>query len=419
MRLFLFLLFLSFSAFGQTKFLPGYYINRQGIRIDCLLAQTDFSSINEAGRRLKLRKDVSSPVETINASEINEVGIGRSLKFVRHQVRLEDSSLYDASLPVVGDPNWENTSVLLRTLVEGNASLFCFDSENGTKYFFSIRDKALPVTQLLYMRWRPSQSIFREKRDYQQQIFTYLNCLGHPASDYLKLDYEAEVLSAWFKNANAECNPDEPSIVYKNDTEDRFHVRFSLELGLRIMSLSASSGIEPYLSDSFLVVNPGIEAEMVTPSRRWALVVGLDFCKVDATPDRVITQSSNPDVYYETIPRVNMTALNIPIGLRYYAWNTDLSRLFLDASTVFCSPGGEVSRTESQYISGTLSTTQKFQYTLDNNFSFNFGIGYTFKQKWGVRFVFGTQKNYLSSYATGNIEALSNEMRFALRYTFF
>jgi|GEM_PF-4307811 len=419
MRLFLFLLFVSCSSFAQQKFFEGYFVNRMGEKVSCFVAQADYSLASQPEAVLQFKRSASSSVETVRFAEVNEFGIGTSTKFIRAEVLLEDSSLYDASLPVSGDPVWTRSKILLRVLVEGKASLYSYQSGNGEKFFFSIGENNLPVTQLLYMRWRPSELVFKEKKEFQQQLYKNLGCLKRNVTDYLKLAYDERDLKKLFTDVNAKCNGAIPYTVYKNDIDSRFHIRLTAEAGVRIIALSASNFSGRYIEDSFLAVNPGLEGELVPSSGKWSAFVGLDFSKVNAETNRTVTQSANPDVYYERVSKVNLTAFNIPFGIRYYPIKTDVNCLSLEVSVAYCGVSGEVMRREFQYISGTLSNTSDNRYTLNAAPGVNFGIGYTFKQKWGARFVMGTQRNYLTSYDSPDIKALSNEMRFVLRYTFF
>ncbi|HLN95445.1 MAG TPA: hypothetical protein VK183_07395 [Flavobacterium sp.] len=418
MRVLVYLLFLSFSSFSQTRFLDGYYINKQGARAECLVAQADYDKANDTGAQLEFRKDASAPIETISMSEVKEFGIGTVMKFIRAEVELEDSSLYDASLPVSGEPLWKVKSLLLRVWVEGNASLYSYLSEKGEKFFFSVADKGISITQLLFMRWHPEEVVFKERKDFQQQLFRNLACVGWPVADFKKLTYDERDLRRFFQQANAKCGGGSSFLVFRNNVDNPFQIRLTAEMALRTMRISASNSVGEYLNDSFAAFNPGIECEIVAFSGRFTGVVGIDFFKLNATPDPIITPGSVPNIYYETSSRIDMAVINVPIGARYYIWNSIRNRVFVDVSLVFCKPMGEISLTRSMYVQGELAVAQVYRDLLDTNFSFNFGAGYTFNKKWGARVILGTQRNYLTSYATGKTEALSNDVRFALRYTF-
>ncbi|HLN95444.1 MAG TPA: hypothetical protein VK183_07390 [Flavobacterium sp.] len=387
--------------------------------MECLLAVVDYDNLNDAGTQLQFRKNADAPVETISMLEVKELGIGQAMKFIRAEVEVEDSSLYDTSLSVSGEPIWKIKNLLLRLWVEGNASLYSYQSEKGEKFFFSVADKSVPITQLLFIRWRPSKDVFKERKDYQQQLYKNLGCIGWSIADFTKLVYAERDLREFFEQANAKCSVGKPVTVFRNNVDNRFQIRLSAEMGLRTINLEVSSTLGRIINESYRSISPGLEFEVVALSGRLTGVIGLDFFKIDDSPPSVITRTSGASVYYETQPRVNLWAINIPIGLRLYAWNTPRNKLFLDASVVFCRPEGYFSQDVRMYVFDEVTAVQRFKSTADPNFSFNFGAGYAFNSKWGARVVLATQKNYFVNIATGNSEAISNDMRFALRYTFY
>jgi hypothetical protein len=130
----IFCLFLSLTLLAQSqqKFDKGYVVDNQGVKTECLIRFND-SKQNPSNVRYKLTVDSEIVLKEIN--QISEFGIYGFARFIRCQVKIDNSSVDYSNLSSSRNPEWRDSLVFLKELVEGKARLYSYSDGINTLFF--------------------------------------------------------------------------------------------------------------------------------------------------------------------------------------------------------------------------------------------------------------------------------------------
>ncbi|MEM7380190.1 MAG: outer membrane beta-barrel protein, partial [Bacteroidota bacterium] len=179
---------------------------------------------------------------------------------------------------------------------------------------------------------------------------------------------------------------------------DRIH------LGIRIGANSASLDINNSRTENrdadfgnMTGLRFGAEVELVMPFNRnkWSIYVNPMYQSYEGE-----------QVLINQTVSVDYSSLETTFGLRHYFFLSDHSKIFINAGAIFDAP-----------------FSSKFDYEIGNDIDiesrmgFNLGMGYRFKERYGLEVVYTPDRQLLGNFAF--LESRYKTFAFVLSYNFF
>ena len=138
---------ISYSSSGQTNFENGYFINSDGATINCLIKSIDWKK-NPSGFKYKLSKN--DKTKTANLIDVAEFGINNFSKYIRATVNLDRSPSNLDLLTEQRDPVFNEETLFLKVLIEGEANLYLYEDTDLRRFFFNV--KTSDIQQLVFKK---------------------------------------------------------------------------------------------------------------------------------------------------------------------------------------------------------------------------------------------------------------------------
>ncbi len=368
-KLILILLLVTFLSFAQNKFEPGYYIDNSGIKTECLINNSDWKN-NPKNIEIKSSID-DDKITTKKLEEIKEFSIFNKSKFIKANVKIDESSQNFNTLTYSADPEYIEMTVLLKVLVEGKSNLYYFENENYDRFFYSVNDK---IEQLVYKQYYNEEGNISTNETYKQQIFVNFKC-NNDQKSIIALKYDdSELIDYFIKTNNCITGKTESKAISE---KRKFETNFKINLLINNMN---SNYVIPngsingnYKSDKRNTVSFGFESEIILPYRNknWSFIFDPSYTQNKESIKIYKPEFINPDF---TLNNDSYT-LRIPLGIRRYFKLNESNRLFTNATFSI-----NVNKTNiSSYNPFNNSTIVMVDngYTSSN---FAFGVGYQYKR---------------------------------------
>ncbi|MFM7853822.1 MAG: outer membrane beta-barrel protein [Flammeovirgaceae bacterium] len=299
---------------AQKQFDKGYYITNSGQRIECLIKNLEWKN-NPSSFKYKFSENQEEKIATV--SDVKEFGVEGSFKYVVGIVEIDQSSDIIGELDNTRGPKWVTDTLFLKTIVKGPASLFSFESERLTRYFYYIDNSALK--QLVYKKYVvPSTLAINENAQFRQQLWNELKC-GNVGMNYIKkLPYRKTDLTKYFIEFNI-CKGDSlQTQVYK---QRRGQIAFWLTSGVNYSSVSSLNSLSKTKTDFGSQINFsfGLELEFTLPynKNKWSIIV-------DPTYQYFYSTTSSGYA-------VKLNTIELPTGVRHSFFLKGEKRIFINA----------------------------------------------------------------------------------------
>lgn len=408
----------SITSYAQVTFEPGYFIDNDGNRVECLIRNTDKLS---TPTRFEYKFNNSPEVKTALLNEVQEFEILNTVhKYKRFTVEIEHSSNSVKKLSYSREPELNREQLFLRVLLEGKASLYSYNRQGNEQRFFYKMENS-DVTQLISKKYLITETVIGENNSFRQQLLSSLNCPSFTFEQMDNIDYESKELIQVFVDYN-EC-VGSTYISYVN-RKLKGKSNFSLKVGLNSASLridqylviqqafygpsrvSVTKHATTYLNQE---VSPrvGFEVERIFPFNRykWALFIEPTFQSYK-TKDKFVLykrvyvpETITHEGYYTLGDEtgsltVDYSHIAVPIGIRHYFYVSDNSKIFVSGavSSNFIIKPSKSLQTEGYY------TQAKFeQYSFNLKPSFNFALGYKFKDRYSIETEYSAGKRMLEN----------------------
>lgn len=387
-RLFLLLFGLSgLNCFAQITFEKGYYIDNYDNRVDCLIKNKDWES-NPNSINFKLSD--SSEQQTLHIDSVKEFGIHDKAKYIRAKVNIDRSSDRLSELDHNNKPVFSEEVLFLKVLLEGKANLYEYNDKGLIRFFFSTEN--LPVEQLVHKSYMNSENQVATNNLFRQQLMANLTCTDLPVSYFQGLEYTRKDLIEFFTKYN-ECHNSAPIFFEKQQKRDLFNL--TLMPGFRYSSMWIQNNAFFFKKVDFdgkYRFTLGMEAEFIFPfnNNKWAMFIEPTFQYYKSTGSTISNITTGEGVTAE----VDYKSLEIPIGIRYYLFLNNNSKIFLHVATIY-----------DAYFNSSLSVTKNsgvefwdFSFTTKNNFIA--GLGFKFNDRYRVEVNYQTRREVLSTYTS-------------------
>jgi len=359
------LLFCTFITFSQNNYEPGYFINNQGEKTDCLIKNIAWKN-NPENFTYKATENTEQARGTLQDIAVFEVS---GYKFIRFTVQMERTSKLISELNYDNRPKWKTETHFFRLLVEGPLSLYSYEDGNIIKYFISTPPHK-EATQLLHMTYLVDSSV-KENSTYKQQLFNLMKD-KFDSKTFENLEYNKATLVKLFLAYNIQNGETFTNHTLKQN-KSSFNLKISagaalaslkLDTGTQISSSQPGLAYDTYNFESTPVVRVGFEAECILPfnNNKWALFTdpNIQFYKKEETTE---IQTNNITKYQEL--KAQYTFLEIPLGARYYMFLNQKNKLFINAAYVLAIESGD-----------NFIKRDRSNFKISNNSNFAIGMGY-------------------------------------------
>ncbi|NPA44436.1 MAG: PorT family protein, partial [Chlorobi bacterium] len=267
------------------------------------------------------------------------------------------------------NPSFKKEELFLKVLVEGEASLYGYKDKNLIRYFYSVNNK--PIKQLVFKSYRTPDKKAAKNEYYKQQINNDLKCNSISKNELVKLEYEEKRLVEIFIKYNQCKNTD--FIRYKEKGKKYFFLsaKFSGNVSSLLVQKSVTVLRETEFDNKFNF-SIGAEFEVVLPfyKNKWGVIVEPTYrqfkSETNAEDESLLRDG-------DLICTVNYKSLELPIGVRYYMFLRNKSKLFVNILAIFDFP---INSTIDFIDSANGDNLTSLNVETKNNLALGFGYKY-------------------------------------------
>ena len=404
------LFFLLFASLLYAQdFLNGYYITNNGQRVEGKFLETNFLDASD----IKFKGSSDNDYKTLDTENITEFGIEDKYKSVKHTVQIDISDASQGQVSANKDATWQKQTLFLNVILEGDATFYSYTTSKNTKYFYKVKDRKMEPEQLLYRKYTSGSNSTSENNKYRQQLYNEMNCNDANTESFLNLKYNRGDLLNYFKEYNA-CKKSEIKI-YRNKTDNYKWGYYSVFAGFYHSTFNLS-GINPAQDNvNDITFSAGAELLIFMKSEKLGLFLRTEYEKIDSEIS-TYRQSPYSGVITENIYEINGTLINFYIGPRYYFELNHNNKLLIDGSAVFTVSSGDLTILPVAQASGEFIEGNPINISLTSAVSGNFGIGYTYKNKYSIEARYTFNRNLINDSGMP-FKAQSGVAGINLRYT--
>lgn len=404
----LLVLFINMYTFAQIKFEKAYFISNTNQRVECLVKNIDWKN-SPNSFEYKINEQDEPLVKTINDVKLFEVY--NQGKFVSAKVKIDQSSSNINRLSKTREPEFVERHVFVKELTSGNIKLYGYKSGNLIRYFYQVEGG--DFEPLINKSYEVADNKIMYNNDYQRQLRNIIVCPTISDNEILKTNYNEKDLKALL-NKYYKCT--DPN--YKEIAVEKAKGKFNLNIRPRVTSSSVTftnqTTVTARKMDSKVNFSLGIEAEYVLPfnKNKWSIIAEPTYQSYKADTFTKTNEFLNDYFNEEITTSVIYKSIEIPIGVRHYLFLNDQSKLFINAqyNLVIDLPASEI---ESKGKNNNTIELLK----IDSRPNFSFGIGYNYKNKYGIEARVNTSREMLNNLILVNSEYKS--MSLILSYNIF
>lgn len=334
MKKLLLIVFLGFfycHTYAQVNFEKAYFIDNENVRTDCFIKNKGLYE-NPTTFEYKLTQG-ESVVNMGDIKNIKEFEISNTIKFVRNFVKIDVSTADLGQTKDVREPEWEEKTLFLKVLIEGNASLYEYKDKTVKRFFYKTDN--LPLTQLIYKRYYLPNTNYIDlgvNNDFQRQIWQEMNCENQTLDTVLKLEYERKDLVNYFIKYN-NCKKNSYIDYNKNISKGSFNIKIKGGVNVSPYNDYEDAQRKVDYSGNELFLKYGGEFEYITPFNRnkWAFFIELTYQTYKYSEVRTDKSTFGPAFDITTEASYLKKSFFPFLGIRYYMFLKDNSKLFVNA----------------------------------------------------------------------------------------
>jgi hypothetical protein len=358
-KLFLIYLFIVLSPqiFSQITYEKGYLINNEGIRTDGLLKISDWRK-NPADFYF-MSSEAALPVK-MTIDSVTEFGIIGNSRYIRKKVKIDRSGELIRELSIIREPVFNEEVLFLRVLVEGKHCLYEYITGNNLRRYFIESDNT-EIEQLIYKTYLFDNKNIAKNNDFRKQLWLHLKCDDITIARIEKIEYDSKSLALLFEKFN-QCDHTAFKRYEKKARYDNFNL--TVKPGINFSTFEISNPISKNLEmkiESAIGFQVGCEFEFVMPFNKykWAIFAEPGYMSVKAEGRSKYTPA---DLTYHS--------LELPIGLRYYFFPGNNSKIYINVSAI---------------VSNAINSEIIYYYqpflVPGSNLNASFGLGYKYKNR--------------------------------------
>ncbi len=380
-----FFLLLHLSTRAQIIFEEGYIIDNDNKKTTCWIKNNEW---NVSPRTITYQlNENSSPIEG-DITDIKEFKVS-SEKYRRFTVDIDQSETGIQNLSTSPDPEFKEETLFLKLLVEGKATLYV--SRQHQKYFYSINNDS--ATQLIHKEYiakttvdtkthnyNDTKNVIRSNDGYKFQLLKDLKCSDINIQSFNSLEYEKKDLSKLFEQYN-KC----VGATYTNYEESNNKAPLSLHIkaGAKYSTLKIRNDASYYHNVDFnahygLTLACQLEYSLAINKNKWSIFLEPSYQYYD---------SEDPRDEYSFNYVVDYSSIEIPLGIKYYMFLGEDSKLSLSTSFV---------------VLDAVIDDAVGPHEITGGHNFNFSCGFSYKDKYSMELKYGARRDLLNSYINYN-----------------
>jgi hypothetical protein len=292
---FLLILF-AVTSYSQTVFKKGYYLDKTGLKVQCLIKDEDWLKNPKV---IETQLEDNQEIKLVYPKDIQEFEIYENSKYLSRNVKIDVSSDDIGKLTSDKEPVWEEHEVFLNVLLEGiKGSLYSFNGIGFRRLFFSNNSQNLE--QLIYKKFIVTESKTGYNLAFKSQL---INLVGEDQSlRILNMNYSEKEITDIFKSFN---NNDYKEFARK-EKRDRFELK--LLPGLSYSDMTLNFGRYQVKYKSQIDYRIGLELGFTFPFFNNSL-------SVIAEPNMYISPKRKPQAQV-AIQDIDYKFLTIPLGIK-------------------------------------------------------------------------------------------------------
>ncbi|MEM6863968.1 MAG: hypothetical protein AAF575_02255 [Bacteroidota bacterium] len=400
-------------AIAQFTFEKGYFIDRDGNKVDCLIENKRWLFFpKQVFYKLTQNSDkMSFTVENCEEFRIGNEGVYKRVKasfpITQSQLKKKETT---------PEPEMIELDVFVQTIVEGNASLFWYNDDNGVVYLYQKEEG--PIQPLIYKKYVQEDQLIRQNNRYKAQLIKDFNCGNAPIVQ--KTKYQRKTLIAYFEHLNT-CSGNNDYRIYERTANQKanFFVGLKIWAGLeqnqyqaRARNPDRTFNFDDAISSKF-----GVEVEAFFPY--------FGYKKISVFLSGQISQADNMFPFPESdigsrAYNVDYSIFELQIGARYYFYVGKNGSFFVEAALApdfFGNSTVSLDRTISLDSFEERMETQEIGTSFNNRFGASFGLGYSYKRKIYLRAGLRTGQSVIDEGIF--FEDTLNRMSLSLGYAFW
>ena len=344
----------TISLSAQSKYEAGYVVKLSGEKVNAMILYQDWAkNPNNVEVKMGEEKFVHSP------KDIKGFGLDNGVYYESYNGKIDQSSQFYNRLSEDKNPEWVETSIFLKQLVDGPVRLFTHDNNVAVTYYFKKDQEE--IKPLIYKTYKTSTGHSATNEQFKNQLRANVYC---GEQDVKKIKYKTSDLENYFVSYN-QC-VSQTDYVYNSTERTKNKIEFGIQAGIRSEKNFVNYPVYE-ASHSFSATSPtfGINAEYQFPflQNRYALAIEANYFHF-----------KRQDV--QANPRFGLAVerkfIEIPLGLQYYVMNDTDHKLFLGAFYNI-----KIDLANSNYTEVVYSESSKTD--IDNISSFSLGAGYQWK----------------------------------------
>lgn len=378
------MLFISLLSFSQIKFEKAYFITNSNDRIECFIKNIDWRN-NPNSFEYKINEHDNSKQNNIKNVKLFE--IYNQVKYVRGNVKFDNSSNSINNLSNVRDPEFIEKEIFLKKLTAGSIRLYKFTEGNITRFFYETGDNNFE--QLIYKPYEIESNKIAYNDDYKKQLESKLNCTSINHQEIQKLQYKEKELTDLFIKYYKCSDPN-----YKEKLTKTNKGKFNLYIRPRINSSSSqfqsSNTNTNSTTPNKMSFGCGVETEYILPynKNKWSVVVEPTYQHYTSEG----TIDANYLVGGKLTTIINYKSIELPIGLRHYMYLNDKSKLFINAQYII----DLVMKSNIEFKRNDNTIVNSLDVISRPNIAI--GLGYNYNNKYGIEARFFSNRNITSDY---------------------
>ena len=368
--LFFLLISVTYNGYSQIEFEKGYFIDNNDNKTECFIKNNDWK-YNPT--EFEYKTGDSDIIKTRNINNTKSFEIINVVKFSRFNVNIDRSSNQVGRLSNIRKVEFKPETLFLKHLVNGSASLYQYNGDNLTRYFYSSKDAE--IQQLVYKKYNENKNstikTIKENKRYQQQLINSFKCDNVTTSNITRLRYSRSDLTKVFEQFNSCLNSNSTS--YSKPERKAFNI--SLRPRVNFSSAYIDRGSNNNLDVNFdknTTFGFGLELEYVLGfnKNKWSVFIEPTFrnYKSEKEIEYLSTQlASDPT----TNVSIEYNSIELPIGLRHYFFLNKKSKIFVN----FAFVADFSKKTKIDFETNSLEDLD-----IESGNDFIFGIGYKHKK---------------------------------------
>jgi hypothetical protein len=402
-----FVLFLCLNCFAQNNFAPGYYIDNSNKKTECLIRDMNWKN-NPKSITIKAENKIETTI--LNIESVKEFGVYGNSKYVRSLVKIDRSSEMANELDNQRMPNFNEELLLLKVLIEGKVNLFLYEDGNLRRFFFQNENQ--PIEQLIFKTFLVNPNLAKKNNQFKQQLSNALKSESLDNEMFEKLQYRENQLTDLLILFHEKEN-----LQFKRYLQKRSANFFNINVRPRIVTSSlsfnnTSSSIYYMNYDNQINLSLGVEFEVVLPfnNNKWSIFLEPTYQSFSDEKIQNPQSGSSPEIKHT----VKYSSIDFHLGLRYYSFLNEDSKLFFNLAAVpnYVMDGKYEIINSTSFYSNTV-----YSFDLSITFNASIGIGYKFMDRYSVEFRYNTPRGLTDNYVVWDTRFNSSSLIFG--YTIF